>query len=345
MKLKQWCIKISSWEYWPMWILYVPVFIQHFYLSIRARSLFFFLKVNPAIAGGFILSDEKHTTLKLVPESLKPKGFVINKNSSLSAIKALLSEHSILFPIIVKPNVGFRGLSVHRCENEEELSKIDFQKATYLVQEYIDYPVEVGIFYYRYPNEKKGVIPSITLKEFLSIKSDGIHTLSELIKMKPRAFLHYKKLKEKFSNQWDVIVPEGEEIILEVIGNHNRGTKFINANAILDDSLLKTFDELNTKMEGFYYGRFDIKTKSIEDLKQGKNFKILEVNGVGAEPTHIYDPNYKLIDAWKEMLFLWRVTYEIALENKKKGEEFPVFSDAKKRYLHYKNYKKIVLTN
>ncbi|WP_417444996.1 D-alanine--D-alanine ligase [Joostella sp.] len=344
MKIKQWYIKLNSWEYWPMWILYIPVFFQHFYLSIKAKSLFFFLKVNPAIKEGFILSDRKYKTLGLVPEEHRPKACYIAKGTSMDKIRQLIAANHLSYPIIIKPNIGFRGVLVQRCMNEDELRNVNFKEASYLVQEYIDYSVEVGIFYYRYPNEAHGNIPSITLKEFLSITGDGRSTFSELIMANPRAFLQYERLKVKFLDKWNEVLDNGECFTLEVIGNHNRGTKFINGNAILDTSLLKTFDQLCSKMEGFYYGRFDIRAKSIEDLKRGENFKILEVNGVGAEPTHIYDPNYKLFDAWKEMLFLWRVTYQIAILNKKKGEEFPVFSEAKRRYLQYKNYKKVALS-
>ncbi|MDG3583614.1 D-alanine--D-alanine ligase [Galbibacter pacificus] len=345
MKLKQLYIKLTSWEYWPMWVLYVPVFLQHYWLSIKAKSLFYFLKVNPAIGEGFILSDTKYTTLQLVPETYRPKTVLIAKGSTLKALKATLQDNNLHFPIIVKPNIGFRGLLVHLCKNEEDLRGIHFNKADYIVQEYIAYPVEVGIFYYRFPNKTSGQIPSITLKEFLTVTGNGTHTLEELIKEKPRALLQYKKLEKKFKHKWHYVVPEGKTIKLETIGNHNRGTKFINGNAILDNQLLKVFDDLNGQMPGFFYGRFDIRAKSINDLKQGKNFKILEVNGIGAEPTHIYDPSYKLFNAWKEMLHLWKVAYQIAMLNKEKGEKFPVFSEAKKRYLQYKNYKKIAFTH
>ncbi|MCM5663280.1 ATP-grasp domain-containing protein [Galbibacter mesophilus] len=344
MKWKRWRIKMTSWEYWPMWVLYVPVVFQHFYLALKAKSLFFFLKVNPAIKEGFILSDEKYTSLKLVPEENRPKTILIEKGKSLSDISDALKKNAIEFPIIVKPNIGFRGVLVKLCEKVDDLKGIDFNKTSYIIQEYIDFPVEVGVFYYRFPNSLSGFIPSITLKEFLSITGDGISTFSELIEQKPRAFLQYDKLKNTFFDTWDKVIPKGEIIKLENIGNHNRGTKFINGNHIIDEALLKVFDELSFKMKGFYFGRFDIRTSSIADLKKGKNFKILEVNGVGAEATHIYDPNYRLLDAWRETLFLWRIAFNIAMENKQKGEQFPVFSDAKKRYLQYKNYKKVALS-
>ena len=65
-KIKQhpFYIKCSSWEYWPMQFLYFPIYIQHLWLSLKARHPFFFLVTNPAIDEGFILSDSKYRTLQ-----------------------------------------------------------------------------------------------------------------------------------------------------------------------------------------------------------------------------------------------------------------------------------------
>lgn len=341
-----WYIKLSSWEYWPMWVLYIPVYVQHIWLSIKARNAFFIYKANPAIDEGFILCDSKFKTQQIVPEEYLPKTIFVAKSDTLNIVLNQLNTSSISFPIILKPDIGFRGLLVHKINDKEHLeSVLKTISVDHIIQEYVDYPVEVGVFYYRLPQEKKGNIPSITVKEFLSVTGNGKNTLSELIKMKPRAILQLEILQNKFSTLWNEIIPTGKEIVLEAIGNHNRGTKFINGNHLYCQELQDTFDELNKRMDGFYFGRFDIRAKSIEDLKQGKNFKILEVNGVGAEPTHVYDPNYKLIAAWKDMLHLWKVIYKIAMQNKKQGEKFPVFLEARKRWRSFKEYRKVAFEN
>ena len=58
---------------------------------------------------------------------------------------------------------------------------------------------------------------------------------------------------------------------------------------------------------------------SIEDLKQGKNFSILEYNGCGAEPNHFYDTGYTLIGAYREILKHWKALYEICEYNRSLG--------------------------
>lgn len=335
-------IKSTSWEYWPMQFLYFPVYIQHFWLTLKARHPFFFLVTNPAIDEGFILSDSKHRTLQLVPDEYRPKSFLVTENDTKASIITKMEEIDVQFPIILKPDIGYRGLLVHKLDSIKELEAVlPTIKVDHIIQEYIDFQVEVGVFYYRLPDEKKGSIPSITIKEFLKVKGDGEHTLEELINQNPRAILQEEKLKVNFAERWNDVFTKGEELILEHIGNHNRGTKFVNANDLYDDDLQLVFDKLNSKMKGFYFGRFDIRTKSIEDLKAGKNIKILEVNGVGAEPTHVYDPNYKLVPAWKEMLHLWRVIFRIAEINKRSGIEYPSISEGKNRWDDYRDYKKV----
>ncbi len=344
LKKKKWFIKWSNREYWPGWILYVPVFIQHFWLSLKVRNLFFFLRTNPAI-DGFILGDSKHKTMELVPEKLRPKSILISPGMDYGAVEKQMKEMGIDFPVILKPNIGYRGLSVRKVENPLELrSVLSTSKIDNLLQEYVDYPMELGVFYYRLPSQKKGRIPSITVKEFLSVTGNNTSTLRELVYANPRAILQEQKLKKKFPKQWNQVLPEGYKIVLEDIGNHNRGTKFINGNELADDTLHKVFDTLNSEMNGFYYGRFDLKTKSLDHLRRGGEFKILEINGVGGEPTHVYDPSLTLWDAWKDMLHIWKIGYIIACENIKKGCDKPTFQEANSKWKAFKNYRKIAFT-
>jgi hypothetical protein len=45
----------------------------------------------------------------------------------------------------------------------------------------------------------------------------------------------------------------------------------------------------------------------------------VELNGVGAEPAHIYDPNYKLTRAWMDLINQWRMVYKISKYNHRYG--------------------------
>ena len=78
-------------------------------------------------------------------------------------------------------------------------------------------------------------------------------------------------------------------------------------------------DEISRSFEGFYFGRFDIRTPSVEDFKAGRNFKIVELNGVTSEATHIYDPRNSLMDAYRVLFEQWRLAFEIGAKNRERG--------------------------
>ena len=103
------------------------------------------------------------------------------------------------------------------------------------------------------------------------------------------------------------------------LGNHNRGARFINLKNEVDETLLSVMDKINLYSKTFYYGRYDIKTSSLEDLKKGKCISILEFNGVGSEPNHIYDINLRYKQAIKIILQHWKYMFEIGRMNYKNG--------------------------
>lgn len=333
-----WFIKLTNQEFWPLWLFYIPVWVQHFWLSLKVKSLFFFLRTNPAV-DGFILSDSKYKTLRLVPENYRPRTILVDKQSTVSVVLAAMMESNIVFPIILKPDIGFRGLGVRKIDDPYSLDKaLDSIKVTYILQEFIQTSLELGIFYYRYPNEKSGHIPSITIKEFLKITGNGKDTMGNLVLKNPRAFLLEEKLKRRFEKQWGTVLENGQNLELECIGNHNRGTKFVNGNHLVNEELLGVFDELSHRMEGFYFGRFDIKTTSLEAIKNS-DYKILEVNGVGGEPTHIYDPDTPLFKMLNDLCSVWRVAAKIASINFDLGIKRPTYREAYMRWRAYSSYK------
>ena len=54
----------------------------------------------------------------------------------------------------------------------------------YHIQEYVDYPLEVGIFYYRYPDAETGHISGIVGKEFLTVTGNGKDSLIQLLEIR-----------------------------------------------------------------------------------------------------------------------------------------------------------------
>ena len=318
--------KLRAWEYWPYHLIYTPIYCYWLILSIRARAFMFFAGANPGIFLGGFFMESKNEILSKVPIDMVPVSAYFPPQSSPEVILSWMDEKSLSFPIIAKPDKGERGFLVELLHSE--LALIDYlekNKVELIIQEYIDYPVEVGVLYYRFPDSKEGAISSFTLKRFLSVTGDGKSTLRQLILDYPRAKLQLEVLEKSDPKQMRSIPEKGVEVPLVAIGNHSRGTTFLNGEHLIDQDLLDLFNRISGQIDGIYFGRFDIRCKSIEDLKAGRNFKILEINGVKSEPTHIYEPGFSLWKAYGVLFRQWNTIYRISMMNKARGFQFPSF--------------------
>ena len=130
------------------------------------------------------------------------------------------------------------------------------------------------------------------------------------------------ELKSKHKNKLSEVLPEGELYMLSHALNLSRGGKLVSLEHEKDDKLLKIFDDLSHHTGNFYYGRYDLKCTTVEDLKQGKNFSILEYNGSGAEPHHVYGNGYNIFQACGILVSHWRMLYLIARTNHKNGVQY-----------------------
>jgi len=231
---------------------------------------------------------------------------------------------------VVKPDVGMKGILFRKIEDEEHLRRYHSRiPVEYIVQELIELPVEVSVFYYRHPAQEKGTISGFIQKELLEVYGDGESTLLELIMKHPRAKYRLEEMKHRHEHRLNRVLPKDQHFYLSYAGNHNRGARFINLKDEIDDKLLAVFDGLSHYTDKFYYGRYDIKCSSIEDLKNGKNFSILEFNGCGAEPNHIYDAGLNIWQAYAEILKHWKVLYQISKYNHENGTPYWSFKKGK----------------
>ncbi|AFM04977.1 Tubulin-tyrosine ligase family [Bernardetia litoralis DSM 6794] len=348
MKKPLWWIKMTNFEYWSFWFFYLPTVPYGLYLALRSGSLAYFTSVNPAVPLSGLQGQPKQDILKLLDEKYLPKSLYFKHNSDFEFVKFQIEKKQIKFPFIIKPEVGERGKGVEKMDSFKELQ--DYlneytkeNKSDFIIQEFLKEPIELGVLYYRLPNNLKSkvsgeeekirlkkfrnsAITSIVQKEFLTVIGDGKKTLSELIGDSDRARFQKKRLQKEFAQEWNVTIPINKKIILEHIGNHCRGTKFVDANYLVTEKNIAAFDEIMKSLENYYYGRFDIKVSSMEDFKEGKGIKIMEVNGVASEPAHIYDPKTPILKAYRDILWHMKIIQVISFQNKKDGTAFASFS-------------------
>jgi hypothetical protein len=193
-----------------------------------------------------------------------------------------------------------------------------------IMQEYIDLPMEAGIFYYRMPNENKGTVSSVVLKGLLAVTGNGKSSIYELMMDFPRAKLQIDRLREVGVLDLERIPEEEEKVVLEPIGNHNRGTAFLNGNYLINQKLIEIIDELSNSIDKFYYGRYDVRCQDEEALYRGE-FKVIELNGSASEPAHIYAPGFPLLKAYQVLFHHWRILFEISRMNHKNGVPYMSF--------------------
>ena len=320
--MKNLITKITNWEAWPFKLLYAPIVPMWLLYMLRSGSVWFFTPSNPKITFGGMDGEPKKEMYDLLPPELYPATFNVLPTEGFSVLLERIRSAGIPFPLIVKPEVGGQGILFRKIDNEAELKHYHSMiPVEYIVQEMVHYPMEVSVFYIRHPRDGKGIVTGFLHKIPLHVTGNGIHTLEELILQHPKAAKRIGELHSKHKQNWVKVIPVKEKYVLSYAANHNRGAHFVDLKEHIDEGLVSVFDSISHRINDFFYGRYDIMCSNVEDLKQGKNFAILEYNGCGAEPNHFYDTGYTLFGAYREILKHWKALYTISKYNRSKGVE------------------------
>ncbi|MEM9478126.1 MAG: alpha/beta fold hydrolase [Verrucomicrobiota bacterium] len=321
-----WWRRLTRWEFWPPWFVYPPVVLLALWKGLKHRSLTLFTAVNPAMPAGGVIYESKSQIL----EGLKDAGDAVARHALVAgdgdldercdAVEEFMDRESLDWPIVVKPDQGERGAGVgilssseHVRAHLEALGSVDS-----VVQQYVP-GEEFGVFYVRRPGEETGKIISVTEKKLISIFGDGRRTIEELILADDRAVCMAHYFLEKHEEDLDRVLNEGEEFALTDLGTHCRGAMFLDAADLMTPELAAEMNRISKCYDGFYFGRYDLRVPSKEALSRGEGIKVLELNGVTSEATHIYDPKHGLWNAWKVLVAQWATAFEIAAENRDLG--------------------------
>ncbi|MEM9260359.1 MAG: hypothetical protein AAGA62_11985, partial [Bacteroidota bacterium] len=308
--------------------------------AIRAQELFFFSTANPVIETGGVLGESKRNILERIPTSYLPVTlFVEADEQELIPLLERLKAAGLSFPLIAKPDIGERGFLVEKLESATDLAGyLRKARVAFLLQEFIDLPLEISVMYHRYPDHDQGFVTSLCVKEMLSVQGDGISTVADLMMDYPRARLQLGRFRNTKPELLNQVPLAGETVLLEPIGNHCRGTTFLNGNHHIDQSLTDVFHAIGREMEGIHYGRFDLKCAGIKRLKEGKDIKILEFNGVAGEPAHIFDPAYPVWQSYRDIFRHWGIIYRISSEQISRGIKAMTLGEAAGAVIAYRRY-------
>lgn len=312
-------------EYWPMPVLYAPVFIQLVSRWFKpGQHPMDFSACNPCIPGGGMVEESKHAILdqfrerEAVAAYMMLAGRLSLEEKVLRSQKFML-EHDLDYPVVLKPDIGQRGNQVTIVKNHEQLVReLDGTRLDMMLQQFIQ-GTEYGVFYIRKPAEERGYIFAITRKTFGWVTGDGIHHLEDLILKDSRAVCQAKVHFKQFKDRLYEIPDAGKKIQLTNIGNHSRGTMFEDGMGLLTPALENRVDEISKSLPGFYFGRYDLMAPSEEAFQRGEGLKVIELNGVSSEATSMYKPGNSYIAMVRTLWEQWKIASEIGQELQKAG--------------------------
>jgi len=321
---------VSFFEFWPGWLFYAPVVAFWALKSLRYGSVTLPSLANPRIEAGGICGESKNAILDLAgPVARQWVADFVGLSTSghsggndLALARAAMARAGLSFPVVAKPDMSCNGVGVRVVDSEAELAAYlaAFPRATALqLQALVTYEGEAGIFYIRHPHEGRGRITSVTLKYPPTVTGDGKRNVRQLIAADERLSAVASLLLPKLGAKAEVVPAAGERVRLVFVGNHCRGSTFKDGLGIVTPALAARIDEIMRDMPDMHFSRIDLRYDTLEALREGRNFKIIEFNGSGSEATHIWDPEMTLSRAYTTQFFHYGESFRIGAAIRSRG--------------------------
>lgn len=325
---------VSYFEFWPQYRFYAPMVLYWGWLSLRYGGMTLPSIANPLFPNGGWIGESKAKVMGLFgpyarsllsPWTLAP-GRSPHEAPETAAAKALeqAAMAGLALPLVAKPDMGMRGAGVRVIREPAHLAAY-YAKfppgEPFILQRLVAKEGEAGVFYVRKPSERRGQIISLTLKYFPYVTGDGVSTLAQLIESDPRAGLLKHIYLPRHAHRLDMVLEKGEPFRIAFAGSHSRGAIFRDGGAHVTPQMTAAFDAIADDVPEFYFGRFDIRFDDFEQVKNGTGFTIIELNGAGAEATHVWDRNMTLRAAYGALMRQYRLMWEIGRENQLRGFE------------------------
>ncbi len=330
-------LRLTRWEFWPPWVFYPPVVAAIAWLGLKHRSLAVVTAVNPCMPAGGIIGESKteilehmrrcfgqaEATVRTVQLSnVLPFSTEIcaelSAEERLARVHAFLSEHALDYPVVLKPDAGQRGSGVEIMHAAQDIpAALERLPVDLIAQEFV-HGLEFGVFYARQPGED-GEVFSITEKITPTVTGDGTRSVEELLLDDARAPAMYKVYSALLGERLSDVPEVGETVRLTEIGAHACGTIFRDAHDLHTPQLAAAIDAISRPIKGFSFGRFDIMVRSKEHLQRGEGLRVIELNGLTSEATHIYDARTPLITAWRTLASQWARAFRIGAAHRAQG--------------------------
>jgi len=336
--------RLVRWEFWPVWVVYTPIVAWMWLLALRHRSTTAWCASNPGIEGGGVVGESKAAILSALgsgPPATEvlpawcalPATIGANaRRERFEAFRARIGPGRV----VLKPDAGQRGSGVLITDDDDEaLRYLRESKVDLVAQEYAG-GIEFGVFWARRPDAEVGEIISITEKRLAEVVGDGEHTLEHLILADDRAVCLADYYLHKNHARLSEVPAAGERVVLGDLGTHARGAIFLDACELATPELTERIGAVSACFEGFYFGRYDLKAPSREALARGEGLRVIEVNGVTSESTHVYDPRHSFGYGLGVLLRQWSLAFEIGAVNAARGVRTPSLFGLLREWLRYR---------
>ncbi len=325
---------VSAFEFWPTWLIYLPVVMQWLVLSLRYRSLTLPLIANPELPLSGMVGVPKSHVLSQSKSSCANRvlpwfTYVITDDEPASqqlALVKILHEKGFQLPLVCKPDIGCRGAGVKLVETEGELKECLRSYpvgSTVMIQKLANFEPEAGVFYVRDPRHPKGKIISLALKYTPYVVGDGVSTLRQLIASDERAGRLMHLYTSRNAKHLERVLDEGEAFKLLFSASHCRGAIFRDACHLITPELTEHLNTILADIPNFHYGRLDIKFSCVEKLQRGEDIEIVEINTASSESLHIWDSDTRLGAAVKALMFQYHTLFQLGHQNRKLGYKTP----------------------
>lgn len=277
-------IRWSRYEFWPTWVLYLPLIPHWVVWTLKTGHPLAFTACNPGIShGGGLIGESKAelherlcagldregrsfdplvnaasavcpTFLLAADDSVRRTGRAAHDRKVAKAraaeLFALIAEHPdvLRLPVVVKPDSGFRGFGFKLVRSEQDAEDyFRTMRSDVVVQPFHPGPHEAGVMWARPCSAHppfSGGIFSITLKEQPVVIGDGEGTLRDLILTHPRYRLQARTFLARRGRDALRVPEAGERLQLAIAGNHCQGSLFRDGSHLITPELTAALERI-----------------------------------------------------------------------------------------------------
>jgi len=333
--------EVGRLESLPKWLNLMPMVLQWLWLGLKYRSITLPSAANPSITAGGLIGEGKSEYFRVMGAHARghTADFAMLENQgprSATRAEDLMCEAGLEYPLILKPDIGWCGFGVRLVQDRKELEAyLDQFPAGEIImlQRFMTCEGEAGIYYVRHPDLDRGRVASILLRYFPRVVGDGWHTVAELIAAHSRV----RRLTRDGHSEAccdPLYVPSPGEIVrVSITGSTRVGGLYRDGSALITSALESAVDAIAQDMPDLHVARFDVRFESLAALCSGTGFKIIEVNGVGSEAVHAWDPKYSLPEAYEIVFAKQRLLFSIGAVMRARGREPISFFEMADLYL------------